>query len=287
MSQENVDLTRTYFDLIARASSKDFDTETTISKMAEFWDPELEWDASEAPFDLSQVGRGIEAGRQWCRDWFTAWEALQFEYEVVDAGDRVVTLLDLRMRGRSTGIEVVLGEHAWVTTFRDGLMVRNKLYMDQSEALEAVGLSEQAMSQENVEIVRSIYKPWALGDFRSVEWAHPEIEFVIADFGPLVGSTKGLAGMAETWRTFLGAWEEYRCEVDEYRELDDERVLVLLHIIGRGKSSGVELGHVRTKAANLFHVRVGKVTRLVIWADQERGLAELGLSEQDAHVDSP
>jgi hypothetical protein len=58
---------------------------------------------------------------------------------------------------------------------------------------------------------------------------------VIADFGPLVGSTKGLAGMAETWRTFLGAWEEYRCEVDEYRELDDERVLVLLHIIGRGK----------------------------------------------------
>jgi hypothetical protein len=71
------------------------------------------------------------------------WEALKFEYEVVDAGDRVVTLLGLRMRGRSTGIEVVLGEHAWVTTFRDGLMVRNKLYMDQSEALEAVGRSQQ------------------------------------------------------------------------------------------------------------------------------------------------
>ena len=52
--------------------------------------------------------------------------------------------------------------------------------------------------------------PWGRGDFSSAEWAHPEIEFVIADFGPLVGSTKGLAGMAETWRTFLGAWEEYR-----------------------------------------------------------------------------
>jgi ketosteroid isomerase-like protein len=142
------------------------------------------------------------------------------------------------------------------------------------------------MSQENVELVRSIYEPWGRGDFSSAEWAHPEIEFVIADFGPLVGSTKGLAGMAETWRTFLGAWEEYRCEVDEYRELDDERVLVLLHIIGRGKSSGVQLGQVRTKAANLFHVRGGKVTRLVIWADQERGLAELGLSEQDAHAAS-
>jgi hypothetical protein len=39
------------------------------------------------------------------------------------------------------------------------------------------------MSQESVEIVRSICAAWELGDFHSVEWAHPEIEFVIAD-GP-------------------------------------------------------------------------------------------------------
>ena len=114
------------------------------------------------------------------------------------------------------------------------------------------------MSQENVEIVRSIYEPWGRGDFSSVEWAHPEIEFVIAD-GPASGSWTGLAGMAEAWRTFLSAWEEYRTEVDEYRELDGERVLVLLHIVGRGKTSGVELGQMRTKAANLFHIRGGKV----------------------------
>ena len=46
------------------------------------------------------------------------------------------------MRGRSTGIEVSLGKHAWVTTFKDGLMVHTKLYMSQSEALEAAGLRE-------------------------------------------------------------------------------------------------------------------------------------------------
>jgi hypothetical protein len=109
---------------------------------------------------------------------------------------------------------------------------------------------------------------------------------VIANFGPLVGSWKGLAGMAETWGAFLDAWDEYRTEVDEYREFDDERVLVLLHVIGRGKSSGVQLGQVRTKAANLFHVHGGKVTRLVLYSDQEHALAELGLSEPDAHTDS-
>jgi ketosteroid isomerase-like protein len=134
------------------------------------------------------------------------------------------------------------------------------------------------MSDENVEIVRSIYAAWGRGDFRSVQWAHPEIEFVI-DAGPASGSWNGLAAMAETWRSFLSTWENYRTEVEEYRDLDDERILVLLHVVGRGKASGMELGEMRTKAANLFHVRDGKVTKLVLYQDRERGLAELGLSE--------
>jgi len=46
------------------------------------------------------------------------------------------------MRGRSSGIEVPMGKYAQVATFRDGLMVHWKLYTSQSEALEAVGLSE-------------------------------------------------------------------------------------------------------------------------------------------------
>jgi hypothetical protein len=47
------------------------------------------------------------------------------------------------MRGRASGIEVALGKQAWVTTFRDGLVVHQKLYMSQPEALEAVGLSDR------------------------------------------------------------------------------------------------------------------------------------------------
>ena len=128
-------------------------------------------------------------------------------------------------------------------------------------------------------------RPWGRGDFHPVEWAHPEIEYVIADFGPLIGSTRGLAGMAETWSAFLGAWEEYRCEVDESGARRRARPRAPSHHwTGQVEWSGSRAGG--TKAANLFHVRGSKVTRLVIWADQERGLAELGLSELDARTDS-
>jgi hypothetical protein len=40
------------------------------------------------------------------------------------------------------------------------------------------------------------------------------------------------------------------------------------------------------KAATVFHIRGGKVTRLVVYFDREHAFADLGLSEQDAHADS-
>jgi len=85
--------------------------------------------------------------------------------------------------------------------------------------------------------------------------------------------------MAEGQRDFLRAWEDFRFVVDEYRELDDERVLVLLHVSGRGKTSGLELEGLRTQNATLWHVRDGKVTRLVAYFDRNRAFADLGLKE--------
>jgi ketosteroid isomerase-like protein len=144
MSQENVEIFRAYHDTIARASREGLDPETTIAKMAEFWDPHVEYDMSESPWlDIGGVYRGIDACRQFWRQWFAAWESLEFDYALVEAGDCVVVLLDTRTRGHSTGIEVNVGKLAFVTTFKDGLMVHNRFYMSQSEALEAAGLSEQ------------------------------------------------------------------------------------------------------------------------------------------------
>jgi ketosteroid isomerase-like protein len=133
------------------------------------------------------------------------------------------------------------------------------------------------VTSANVDLVRSICRNWEHGDWSSAEWAHPEIEWERAD-GSEHRRWRGLAGMAEGWRDWLNAWEDFRiAAVDEYRELDDERVLVLHRFSGRGKTSGLEVEQTRTKGASLFHVRDGKVTRLISYAIREEALADLGL----------
>jgi ketosteroid isomerase-like protein len=132
------------------------------------------------------------------------------------------------------------------------------------------------MGSGNLEFVRSIYAAWERDDYSSTEWAHPDVEFVLAD-GPDPGSWRGRAGMAEGWRAFLSNWGDYRFDVEDYRELDAERILVLIRVRGRGRTSGLELGQVGAEGANLLHVRGGKVVRLALYFARDRALTDLGL----------
>jgi ketosteroid isomerase-like protein len=134
------------------------------------------------------------------------------------------------------------------------------------------------MASENVDLVRSILADWERGDYRSVEWADPELEFVIAD-GPAPATWKGLADTAKGFREILDAWEDLRDVVEEYREIDHERVLVPVQLTGRGRTSGVDLADIASRAAYLFRIRDGKVTNIVIYMDRDRALADLGLKE--------
>jgi ketosteroid isomerase-like protein len=137
----------------------------------------------------------------------------------------------------------------------------------------------------NLDLVRSIYAVWERGDFTSArlapasKWAYPEIEYVIAD-GPSPGRWAGVTGMTEGWREFVSAWENLHAEADAYREPDNERILVFATVQGRGKTSGLELGRTRATLAHLFHVRAGKVTKLVLYFDRESALADLGLAPE-------
>ena len=134
MSQENVERLREGFEaFLAR----------TDGWGTELLHPDVVWDATNSQiFDISRVYHGPAGVAEFWREWLGAWETVEFEYELVDAGDQVVALVDQRMRGRSTEIEVPLGKYAHLYTFRDGLIVHWKLYESQAEAIEAAGLRE-------------------------------------------------------------------------------------------------------------------------------------------------
>jgi ketosteroid isomerase-like protein len=132
---------------------------------------------------------------------------------------------------------------------------------------------------ENLDLVHSICAPWERGDWTTgAAWADPEVDFQVIG-GPEPGQWSGLVAMAEAWQRWLEAWEDYRVESEEYRQLDDERVLVLNRYSGRGKTSGLDVAQTGTSGANVFYLRDGMVTKLVLYWDRDRALADLGLAE--------
>jgi ketosteroid isomerase-like protein len=125
----------------------------------------------------------------------------------------------------------------------------------------------------NLDLVRSIYADWERRDFSHADWAHSDIEFVRkVELDP--ERAEGIAGMAKMWRRRAG-WDEFPTrKAEEYRELDQSRVLVTGRMSGRGKASGAE---VEREFADVFELREGRVARLTIYHDRDRALADLGL----------
>src|SRR6478609_2619585 len=129
------------------------------------------------------------------------------------------------------------------------------------------------MSQENVEIVRSIYLAVERGDYSSSRWADPDIEFVAPhEERPL----RGVEAMQRSWRDFLSAWKDFKAEPEEIIDAG-EHVLVLEKVGGRGRGSGAPAEGLRS--ATLFTFREGRVVRLAQYTDRDEALEAVGLRE--------
>jgi ketosteroid isomerase-like protein len=134
------------------------------------------------------------------------------------------------------------------------------------------------MAQENVDVVRSLCAAHDRGDYSSAEWAETDIEYEIVG-GLSPGTWKGRAAMASAVGELFSVWEGHRTVIEEIRALDSERVLMLGHTTGRGKTSGLELDQTQRRVAALFQVRDGKVARHVVYLDRADAFADLGLKE--------
>ena len=130
------------------------------------------------------------------------------------------------------------------------------------------------MSRENLELVREIYSRWERGDYSSVDWADPAIEFSSpGGFSP-DEVFHGLEAMERAWVDWLSQFEDFSARPTEYLESGDQ-VVVLNRFGGRGRTSGVPMEDM--PGAARFRIRDGKVVELAIYIDPERGLREAGI----------
>lgn len=126
---------------------------------------------------------------------------------------------------------------------------------------------------ENLDLVRSIFAAVARGDYSAADWASPEIEYVVVD-GPEPVTATGPDGLISTVRRAFSVMDDWHDVPEHFRELDDRRVLVFGRFTSRGKASGLRVDQ---DVAQIFEIANGKVTRIAVYFDRRRALADLGL----------
>jgi ketosteroid isomerase-like protein len=133
MSQENVEVVRRVFDSVNRG-----EWDTVLAAYSQ----DTEWDDR----DLRPEGavyRGIDAMvremRAWIGTWANYWQEIE---QIATDGDQVAVVIHESGEGKGSGAVMDQRIGALITV-QDGLVVRTRLFRDPTEALKAVGLSEQ------------------------------------------------------------------------------------------------------------------------------------------------
>jgi ketosteroid isomerase-like protein len=137
MSREAVEVVRAVYDAAGR---RDFPAVLAL------YHPDVEWDFSRSPV-AGTLGRNVYRGhdglRRWWGEWREAWESYQDGYdELIDAGDRVISVTVSRGRGRTSGAEIGWRQYG-VWTVREGKVTRVVWLATREEALEAAAAPPQ------------------------------------------------------------------------------------------------------------------------------------------------
>jgi ketosteroid isomerase-like protein len=133
MSQENVEIVRAVAE-----SAADDDAGAWLRAM----DPEVRvYPRPEEPGVL-EVYEGWDGFMEYSLNWFSQWEAYEFEpVKVLDADDQVLVVMRERGRMERDGMEVEQ-EFSHSFRLREGRIVEWRMYDSYDQALEAVGLSK-------------------------------------------------------------------------------------------------------------------------------------------------
>ena len=138
MSRENVEVIRRLFEVADRR-----DTDAVLA----LYDPDVVFDNTRGPARAFLGGgrsiyHGHEGLRRIFREWYEPWGDVEASLiELIDAGERVISVQKYRGRGRASGVEVEWPDLAGVWTIRNGKVIHVAWFPSRAEALEAAGVS--------------------------------------------------------------------------------------------------------------------------------------------------
>ena len=276
MSREGLEVVK---NAVERFNSGDLD-----SMLLDLYAPAAVWHSREDEPDTG-VYRGREAIREMARMWGEMFEDIRFEIDdFIDAGEFVVAAGSISVRTRASDA-VVREPYAWATKVHDGKVVEVREYRNGREALNALGLSGQAMSQGNVEVVREHFGNTNARRFEAAMQGYdPGVVLVVSED---VAVDPGVYHGAEAVGAWFGSWfatfaPNYRLDVAELIPVDDAVVAAVDHR-AVGRRSGVE---VTTRYYNAYWIRQGKIVRLELFRERSSALEAVGASPQDAPAGS-
>jgi ketosteroid isomerase-like protein len=131
------------------------------------------------------------------------------------------------------------------------------------------------MAQENVGLIQRMYAAFHRGDFDSaLTYFDPDVE-VDASMRVDEGISHGRDAVNAMVARWVGAWDEWREEIEEMRDLGGQ-VLVVSTQHGRARGSGIE---VETRYAVLYDVDGDRITRMALYGKPEDALEAAGPPE--------
>ena len=134
----------------------------------------------------------------------------------------------------------------------------------------------QCMASANAGFVDRLVEAWNRSDVDAIlALFDPECEVVFPPEVPEPGPFHGHAELRQWAEGFLAAWEFHHSEVVEIVDAGDS-VVAMLHLVGRGIGSGVEMDETD---AHVFTIGAGRVVRWQNFNERADALAAVGLQE--------
>lgn len=133
------------------------------------------------------------------------------------------------------------------------------------------------MSQENVDQARRSFEAIQRGDFAvAQDLLAPDAVIVQPPEVPDAKTYDGPQAIRQGWEDWPRQWEDFRLELVEVIDVDDDTLISVTRQRGRGRDSGIEMDF---EVYFVTHGRDGLIARMEMFFSRAQALKAAGLEE--------